>query len=147
MATLSQAKKNARGLRNLKSNLFSYIKLIENNFLTLEKERIHDKSEDIFGKPLGYYSEATESITGGEKRAGDPFTGVDTGDFFKGFYMRIQGDKLFFGSTDSKTDEILKSKHWLTHELFGQSDEDLRIIIDENILPFLHLTTRKILKI
>jgi hypothetical protein len=147
MATLQQALDNARTLVNLKSSLIAYIRKTETNFTTLNKEQLFTASEDIFGNPLGYYSQATEVITKGRKKAGDPFTAVDTGYFFKGFYMKFVSDRLVFGSTDPKTNKILSSKSWLTHELFGLSDDNLAEIIDNNILPFLQNESRNLLKI
>lgn len=86
-------------------------------------------------------------MSGGRKREGEPFTSVDTGNFFKGFYIKVDNNKIMFGSTDSKTDEILKSKHWLSHELFGLTDENLSEIIENNLLPYLQIESRKQLDI
>ena len=86
---------------------------------------------------MGFYSKATEVLSQGAKKAGEPFTGKDTGDFFKGFYMQEVSGVLRFGSSDSKTSTILKSKDWLSHEIFGLSDKDLKAVIDEQLLPFL----------
>jgi len=128
-------------------NLIAYIRKTEANFTTLNKEQLFTQSEDIFGNPLGFYSKSTEEITNGRKKEGEPFTAVDTGVFFRGFFMKIINDRLIFGSTDPKTNDILKSKSWLTHELFGLSDDNLSEIIEKNILPFVQNESRNLLKL
>ncbi|PKP28864.1 MAG: hypothetical protein CVU01_02905 [Bacteroidetes bacterium HGW-Bacteroidetes-18] len=113
--------------------------------MDLEKTRISEKSEDIFGKPIGFYSAATDAITGGRKAKGEPFTGVDTGDFLKGFYMQEVGGNLRFGSTDKKTQIILNSEHWLSDKLFGLSDKELKEVISTRLLPFFIANSRNLL--
>lgn len=137
MATLQEQLQIVQRM-NLRNDLLNFLKRIENNLTTLNKEQLFYKSSDIFGKPIGYYSEATEEITGGEKRKGQPFTAVDTGDFLKGFYIKIIGDSIEFGSRDSKTDKILSSKHWLSKDLFGLTDESKSELIEQSILPFIY---------
>ena len=75
--------------------LFIQVKKIEKNFTELNKEQIFDFSKDIHGKDIGFYSKGTEEITGGQKREGDPFTGVDSGDWFKGFFIKVENNALF----------------------------------------------------
>jgi hypothetical protein len=147
MATLQEALENAQRFMNLKTNLISYIRKTGANFTTANKEQLFTQSEDIFGNPLGFYSKATEEITNGRKKEGEPFTSVDTGVFFRGFFMKVVNDRLIFGSTDTKTNDILKSKSWLTHELFGLSDDSLAEIIEKNILPFVQNESRILLKL
>lgn len=52
-----------------------------------------------------------------------------------------------FGSKDPKTDEILESDAWLSHDLFGLTDESLDEIIENKLLPYLQLESRKQLDI
>lgn len=125
--------------------MFKYIRSIEKEFLELEKKRISEKSQDIDGNPLGFYSKATELISGGKKKAGDPFTGIDTGDWFKGFYMQEVSGVLRFGSKDPKTNDILKSDNWLSDEIFGLSDDELKAVIDQKLLPFFIENVKKLM--
>lgn len=125
--------------------MFKYIRSIEKEFLEAEKKRISEDSKDIYGNPLGFYSQATELISGGKKKAGDPFTGIDTGDWFKGFFMQEVSGVLRFGSKDPKTNDILKSDNWLSDEVFGLSDDELNNIINEKLLPFFIDNVRKII--
>lgn len=138
MATLQEQLTKSKKIqpKQLESDLFKFIKSIEKLILDKNKEQIQDESKDIFGKPIGFYSYATEVISKGKKKKGDPFTGFDTGDFFKGFFMQEVSGVLRFGSSDPKTQDILKSDNWLSDELFGLSDEDLKAIIQDRLLPF-----------
>lgn len=138
MATLRDQLQKAKKLTpdRLSKDLFKFIRSIEKEILDKNKEQIEKEGKDIFGKPVGFYSRATELITGGEKKAGDPFTGVDTGNWFKGFKMQEVSGVLRFTSTDPKTQDILKSDNWLSDELFGLSDADLKEVIKDRLLPF-----------
>lgn len=138
MATLQEQLKKSKKIqpKQLENDLFKFIRSIDKQLLDKNKEQIQEESKDIFGNPIGFYSYATEVISKGGKKAGEPFTGFDTGDFFKGFYMQEVSGVLRFGSSDSKTQDILKSDNWLSDELFGLSDEDLKAIIQERLLPF-----------
>lgn len=111
--------------------------------LDKNKDQILNQSKDIFGNPIGFYSYATEVISRGNKKRGEPFMGYETGDFFKGFYMQEVAGVLSFGSTDPKTSEILGSDNWLSDELFGLSDENLKEVIETRLLPFFIDLSRK----
>lgn len=155
MATFQQQLQKAKTLLNRDEVLAELIKIIrslEKVFVEKNKGQIFEDSTDIYGNALGFYSEATEFITtnrallGGRnkiKKAGDPYTGEDTGDWFAGFYMKLENGVLNFGSTDSKTAEIMAGKHWLSTEFFGLSDENLREVIEQSILPFFISAMRK----
>lgn len=154
MATLSDQLKKAKKIqpRNLSNDLFKFIRSIENEILDKNREQLYENSKDIFGNPIGFYSGATEVITRGRKKAGEPFDAKETGDFFDGFYMQEVSGVLRFGSTDPKTSLILSSAGnefaqagWLSDELFGLSDKDLKEVIESRLLPFLIDNSRNIL--
>lgn len=149
MATLQEQLTKAKKLQpnRLEKDLFKFIKSIEKELLELEKKRISEDSQDIFGKPIGFYSKASELISSGKKKKGDPFTGLDTGDWFKGFYMQEVSGVLRFSSKDVKNNEILSSNNWLSDELFGLSDKDLQKAITDKLLPFFIENNRNILEI
>jgi hypothetical protein len=102
----------------------------------MNKKQINDDSKDIYGKAIGFYSKATEIITNGVKGAGEPFTGKDTGNWLNSFYVTVQDSTFYFGSTDPKTDDILDSPHWLSSSLFGLTDENLNLLIETKLKPF-----------
>ena len=150
MATFQEQLTKSKKLqpKRLQSDLFKYIRSIENEFLDLEKKRISVDSEDIFGNPIGFYSEATEILSGGRKKAGDPFSGDDTGNWLKGFYMQEVSGVLRFSSKDPKNAIILSDgpdNTWLSDELFGLSDKDLKEVISTRLLPFFIENARNIL--
>jgi hypothetical protein len=138
MATFQDQLKKAKKitLESQSKDLFKFIRSLEKEILDLGKKRISEDSKDIFGKPIGFYSNATELISGGRKKAGDPFDGIDTGKWMDGFFMQEVSGVLRFSSKDPKTSDILSSDHWLSDQLFGLSDEDLEEVIKTRLLPF-----------
>lgn len=149
MATLQEQLQKSKKLsqKKLSDDLYRFIRTIEKEILDKNKEQIEFDSEDIFGNALGYFSKATEMITGGRKKAGEPFTGKETGDWFKGFYMQEVSGVLRINSKDPKTIDILRSDNWLSNEVFGLSDENLKAIIEEKLLPFFIKNSKEILDI
>jgi hypothetical protein len=147
MATLQQQLTKAKKLqpKKLQDDLFKFVKSIEKELIDIEKNRILNESKDIQGNDLGFYSFATEQITKGRKKAGQPFTGFETGDFFKGFNMQEVSGVIGFNSSDPKTNAILNSEAWLSTEIFGLSDNELKKVIAERLLPFFIENTRKTL--
>jgi len=133
--------------QKLQNDLYKFIRSIEKDFLDLNKDQIENQSKDIFGNPLGFYSKSTEVISKGRKKAGEPFSGVDSGDWFKGFYMQEVSGVLRFRSKDSKSNLIISSEFWLSNEVFGLSDENLQKVIIEKLLPFFIENSRNYLDI
>lgn len=148
MGTLAEQLEKAQKLtpQLISDNLFDFIRSIQKDIVEINRKQLNEDSKDIFEKAIGYYSQATEYITTNNallgkgnkiKRAGDPFDAEDSGDFLKGLYVEISNAELKFGSKDSKTKIILQSENWLSDELFGLSDKDLRELIDSQLLPFI----------
>ena len=139
MATLQQHYEKVKVTlkeSEINATLFAYIRSIENVLVEYNVNQINVDSKDIFGKPIGFYSQATEVITNGEKRAGQPFTGYDTGSWLGSFFLRPVNGGFQFWAKDSKNGDILKSPYWLSDDLFGLSDESLKEAIKEYFLPF-----------
>lgn len=152
MATFLEAQQKAKRQtpQRVKSELFRYIRTIEKELANLNKDQIHENSSDVSGKPIGFYSKATEFITtnnvllgkGGEiKKEGDPFDLKDTGAFLDSLFSEVQNDSIYFDTTDNKKNEVLDNL--LSKDIFGLTDQDLRKAIDEKILPFLLKYMRK----
>ncbi|AUC15412.1 hypothetical protein BTO06_09795 [Tenacibaculum sp. SZ-18] len=83
---------------------------------------------------MGFYSKATELITNGRKKAGDPFDLLESGDFLDGLYAKVDRDNVFFDSRDSKRKEVLK--HLLSNNVFGLQDADKNKVVDTRLLPY-----------
>lgn len=54
--------------------------------------QLFDKGQDSVGNLLPTYSKTTELITGGKKKAGQPFTLFDTGEFYGSFTVIVDGN-------------------------------------------------------
>lgn len=120
--------------RRISDDLFAFIRTLESEFAKINRDTLNQKSQDIDGHPVGFYSQATELITGGRKAKGQPFDLKETGVFLNSIYAKVEKESIFFDSRDPKLDEILQNT--LTDDLFGLQDEDLNRVIDEKILPF-----------
>ncbi|TDE53758.1 hypothetical protein [Flavobacterium sp. GT3P67] len=96
---------------------------------------MNQDSEDVTGKPIGFYSPATELITNGRKKTGEPFDLTETGKFLDGIFAKVQSNSILFDTTDPKKKEVLKNL--LTDDIFGLQDNDLKMVIDERLSPFL----------
>ena len=149
MATFQQQLKKARNLneRKLSNDLFKFIKSIQAEIVKLNVDQINKDSKDIFGNPIGFYSYMTEVLTNGRKKQGEPFDGDDTGKWLKSFYLDMQGDMFRIYATDPKTHLILDSDSWLSDDLFGLSDKNLKALIKDRLTPFFIKNVRKILDV
>jgi len=149
MATLRQAQANARKVNPLalEREIFNIVRRIETDMTALNRDQLFKNSEDIFGNAIGFYSPATQIITGGRKKAGDPYTMFDTGDFIRQLFARVKNEEIVFGSDDSKVDKILGNRRLLSKSLFGLTDKNLRNIISREIRPLYLKFIRKELKI
>ena len=149
MATLRQAQANARKVNPLalEREIFNIVRRIETDMTALNRDQLFKNSEDIFGNASGFYSPATQIITGGRKKAGDPYTMFDTGDFIRQLFARVKNEEIVFGSDDSKVDKILGNRRLLSKSLFGLTDKNLRNIISREIRPLYLKFIRKELKI
>lgn len=138
--------------------LFEAINEVRNELLSDNKEQLLEgkdsESKKLFSKKnnSGVYSEATEYISTNDallgkgnkiKKAGDHYTLENYGDFFKGFYLKIYHDKILFGSKDKKTQLLIED----FGDIFGLTDDNLKAVIQEKILPFFISKNREALRI
>jgi hypothetical protein len=117
--------------------MFDFIRGIEKEFTRLNEIQLNEKSKDIYGDAIGFYSYATEVISKGKKKKGEPFDAKDTGSFLSKLYAKVENNQIVFGSTDSKVPLIINSDNWLSKDLFGLTDEDLNKVIEIRIKPFI----------
>lgn len=139
MANFQQHIAKAKSLNpdKISKAIFKFIKSIEKQILDKNREQLFEKSQDIHGQAIGFYSYATEQITKGRKKQGEPFDAKESGDFFSKMYMQEVSGVIRFGSKSPHYAEILKSKSWLSKDLLGLTDENLNELIQEDILPFI----------
>lgn len=149
MATFQEQLKRSKNLneKKLSRDLFNFIRTIEPEIVKLNVDQINKDSKDIFGNPIGFYSYWTEVLTNGRKKQGEPFDGDDTGKWLKSFYLDVQGEAFRIFATDPKTHIILDSDYWLSDDLFGLSDKNLKELIKNRLTPFFIKNIRKILEI
>ena len=149
MANFNTQLKKAKKLKTsrLSDDLFKFIRSIEKEIVKLNVDQINIESKDIFNKNIGFYSYHTEVLTNGAKKQGEPFTGKDTGDWLGSFFVEVQDNAFRLFSTDPKTHLILDSENWLSDDLFGLSDKDLKALIDTRLKPFFIQNLRKQLDI
>ena len=149
MANFQQQIEKAKQLNpdKISKALFKFIRSIEKQILDKNKEQIFEKSQDIHGQAIGFYSYATEQITKGRKKKGDPFDGKESGDLFKQMYMQEVSGVIRFGSTSPHYADILKSKSWLSKDILGLTDKNLKELIQTELLPFIITHYRKTLEI
>lgn len=131
-----EAKVKAEKLTPTKVNndFFNFIKSIQKELADLNRIALNEDSQDVYGKAIGFYSKATEEISGGRKQEGTPFTLYDEGVFLPTIYARVDNDSIFFGATDPKLDDIFTNL--LSRDIFGLRDEDLEKVIAEKFSPF-----------
>ena len=72
--------------------------------IRLNQNRLELKGTDIDGNVIGYYSHATEVISGGEKQAGSHYTLDDTGYFFSTFNISVFSDYIVIDADGLKDD-------------------------------------------
>lgn len=137
MAHFLEMQKQAAKLtpKKISDDLFRFIRTIEKKMADLNREQLNKESSDVFGNPIGFYSVTTDILTDGEKEFGTPFTLFDTGVFLPTIFARVAGNTVLFGANDPKTDEVLENL--LSKDVFGLSDEDLNLVVQEDIVPFL----------
>lgn len=95
-------------------------------------------SIDSTGKALtsgtrgrGVYSALTETISGGKKKAGDPYTLEDTGAFYKSFKITPEKTAIVIDANPTKeTTDLFKE---YGENILGLTDENLQLLINELI--------------
>lgn len=158
MATLNQARKSAENLTesNLNNDLFDYIIALKKEFIKLNTEQINDHVSSK-GKLLknknkkftGIYTKATEEIAKAAnpgpittKKEGQPYNFVWGGDFMNNFYLYKKQGQIIIGSTGTSSGSSStlfgddKEEFFRGYEdLFGLTDENLKGVIRDKILP------------
>ena len=107
---------------DLRSQVPIIIELTSEQIILLNQAQLYQSSIDSLGNNLGgYYFEWYEDL----KKGMNPGLGglVDlylTGAFYSGFFVRVEGEEIIIGSTDSKSDD-LETKYGKA--IFGMTDE------------------------
>ena len=136
MANFHTHQKRAKALnhRKVSTDFFNFVRTIETVLADDNAQQLFLDSKDVFGKPIGFYSQGTENITNGRKKAGQPFNLKESGEFLKKLFAKVKGETIIFDTSDSKKNEVLGNL--LTTDIFGLSDQDLKVVIDKKMRPF-----------
>jgi len=153
MATLLQQSENLKKLNEsvIERQIFKALKEAEVAVLQANKEQL-SRGENAEKKIVGEYAIRTEeyadakgTFTNVPKDAGMPYNFNWTGEFLKGFTLSVSTTEARINSTGVGSGG---KREFLTSEnLFGLNDENLKKIIQSEILPFIHSFARKTLNI
>jgi hypothetical protein len=96
-----------------------------------------DKGEDEDGNIIGVYSQATENITDGRKKAGTPYDLLETGYFRRSFSVLINPNEIIIDADGQKPDKNLLSLYG--YKILGLTEENmsnLREIVQNKYLEY-----------
>lgn len=136
MANFLQLQKRAKNLtsQRVKADFYDFLRSLENELAQYNKSQLFIGSKDISGEPIGTYSKRTQEITKGRKKAGQKFDLFEKGYFLGGFFAKLQGDFVQFGTTDGKKEKVLTNL--LTTDIFGLDKDNKIRVVKEKLLPF-----------
>jgi len=69
------------------------------------------------------YSRATEIISNGRKKAGDPFTLYDTGQFYRSMFIVVLKDSILIDADYTK----MQDQDWWSINILGLTEKNLDI--------------------
>ena len=152
MATILQQQKKLEKLspKVTIENIFQALKHAEKLVLDINKSQLSD-GDNSLGDNVGTYHPDTQayydadSINRVTKSSGDPYNFDWSGSFFDGFELSVQGIEATISSTGVGSGG--KKKFLTTNNLFGLQEDNLKTIIKEEILPFMHKIARETLGI
>jgi hypothetical protein len=102
-------------------------------FLNTENQ-IMAEGIDTDGRIIGVYSFATEMITDGKKKAGEPFDLHDTGKFLESFRVNVSTGNITITSDPIKQDPLEGTINlfdkFSNHKIEGLTDANLQALID-----------------
>lgn len=90
------------------------------------------------GQIIGFYSPATEKITNGRKKAGEPYTLEDTGAFYDSFHIDPLSDGFEIDADAQKN---------FVDNLFDKYGEDIIGLTDESLQKVIEFTKEKFFSI
>jgi hypothetical protein len=128
--------KYATDLTALKSQQDNIFKLVLDNRFIKElithlntDEQLGKDKVDSLGAHLGTYSNATEVITKGRKKAGAFITLQDTGAFWDSWKVQVKKALIIIDANPFKEDTNLFDEYGI--DVLGLTDNNLQILINE----------------
>lgn len=102
----------------------SHSSSVKKIILNLIKEsQLRSKGIDENEKIIGLYSRATEIISNGRKKAGDPFTLYDTGQFYRSMFIVVLKDSILIDADYTK----MQDQDWWSINILGLTEKNLDI--------------------
>lgn len=86
-------------------------------------DQLTNEGVDKFGNIIGFYSFATQLITDGRKRAGDPFDLNDSGEFYRSMFISVFLDSIVIDA-GSQTYAEMQKQDWFSNSILGLTDEN-----------------------
>jgi hypothetical protein len=103
---------------------------LKRKIIELNTERqLGDEGINALGRIIGLYSYATQFLSGGRKRAGDPFTLNDTGAFWASFNVKVSQGFITIDADGNKGEDDILDKYGI--DVLGLTDENLQILIED----------------
>lgn len=106
-------------------------------------DQLGDERTDSLGRVLGFYSFATELITDGRKKAGEPFNLNDTGAFWDSWQVFIGEAVITIDANPNKGDTDLFEKYGI--DILGLTEKNLRALIDVAFEQYINWYRRNVL--
>lgn len=100
--------------------------------------QLMDKGVDADGEIIGRYSKATEMISGGRKKAGDPYNLNDTGSFFRSMFINVLENSIEIDAS-SQTFTEMQNQNWWRISILGMTEQSLNQYVEllkENYIIF-----------
>jgi|TARA_R110001592_G_scaffold123644_1_gene331780 hypothetical protein len=89
----------------------------------IRESQLRSKGIDENEKIIGLYSRATEIISNGRKKAGDPFTLYDTGQFYRSMFIVVLKDSILIDADYTK----MQDQDWWSINILGLTEKNLDI--------------------
>jgi len=94
----------------------------------IQQDQLIDEGINKLGEIIGYYSYATELISNGKKKQGDPYNLFNIGDFFRSFVVIVGIDAIKIDANAQKGEDNLFKK--FGNEIIGLTDENFKKLKD-----------------
>ena len=99
----------------------------------IQDDQLRGKGVDEDNDIIGLYSRATELLSDGRKKEGDPFDLYDSGDFYNSMLVTVYNDYIIISADDAemKTSFSQTNGYWYRDEILGLNEENLGKFKDE----------------
>ena len=129
---------------DLRRAVFAWLKKNPRVILFYQRQQLFRRSIDRKGRPLGFYSRATESISKGRKKENAPFSMVSSGGLKRGLFVDVKKNRFIISSKTPELNEILNNEVFNDLELFGLTDDSKRRMMNTHIIPFIRTWIKEV---